>query len=228
MKTNLLVLIGASALVGIIGFLAMGKGIDFAPSSYNPAVEETVTLEVCESCLGSGTFRYEWDFDGDGVYEVSTEESIVTHAFVKPGFVEVGLKVIDAGGRTTTHKKGILVGESPLFAVRELIDEKGVTFVHITFFANLALSAPGLEEAIPPGWQVEVVNTEGALPPHMGEGTLEVLWADFVEEGKIWTFSYRLHSSYGGGSPTLRGIASGYVAGKRVKAQVCGDLSLSR
>ena len=215
-----------TVIVAMAGLLALGTEVNFAPSTYNPAFEEPVSFEVCEPCLGSGTFSYEWDFDGDGVYEVTTGDLMVTHAFSEPGFVEVGLKVSDANGRAAVRRKGVLVGESPLIAIRDLVKEDGATFVLISFSANMALTAPGLEETVPAGWQVEVVDTEGALPTHFGGGTLEVLWADQIVEGWTWALSYRLYPSYGTGSPALNGTASGYIGGKRVKAVVCGDLSV--
>ncbi len=228
MKRTTQVFICVGIFVVMVSLLALGTQINFAPSTYNPAVEEAVAFEVCEPCLGSGAFTYEWDFDGDGVYEVSTEHLVATHTFAEAGFIEVGLKVVDASGLTAVRKKGILVGEVPLIAVRDLVEEDGATFILITFSTNYALTAPGLEETIPSGWQVEVAETEGALPPHMGNGILEILWADHILQGKTWTFSYWLYPSYGVGAPSLTGIASGYIAGKRVKATVCGDLSIPR
>ena len=228
MKRTTQVFIGAGIFVVMASLLVLGTQINFAPSTYNPAVEEAVMFEVCEPCLGSGVFTYEWDFDGDGIYEVSTEDLVAAHAFAEPGFVEVGLKVVDASGLVAVRKKGILVGEVPLIAVRDLLEQDGATFILITFSTNYALTAPGLEESIPSGWQVEVAETEGALPPHMGNGTLEILWADHILQGKTWTFSYWLYPSYGVGAPSLSGIASCYIAGKRVKATVCGDLSIPR
>jgi hypothetical protein len=187
-----------------------------------------VTFEVCESCLGDGVFVYKWDFDGDGAYEISSEDPMATHVFTDPGFVDVGLQVIDASGQPIVRRKGILVGESPLIAVRDVVNENGATFVVITFSANWALTAPGLEETIPTGWQLEILDTAGSLEPHIENGTLGVLWADQILEGWTWAFSYRLYPTYATGVPPLSGIASGYIAGKRVKATVCGDLSILR
>jgi len=228
MKRATLVFGFVAALVAVVGLLTLGAEISFSPSAYNPALEEAVTFEVCESCLGDGTFVYEWDFDGDGVYEISSEDPIVTHTFTAPGFVDVGLQIVDESGRTIVCRKGILVGESPLIAVRDVVEEDGATFVVITFSANWALTAPGLEESVPAGWQLEILDTAGSLEPHMENGTLGVLWADQILEGWTWAFSYRLYPTYATGVPALSGIASGYIAGKRVKAPVCGDLSIPR
>ena len=228
MKRATLVFGCVAALVAVVGLLTLGAEINFTPSTYNPALEEAVTFEVCEPCLGDGTFVYAWDFDGDGVYEISSEDPMVTHVFTNPGFVDVGLQVVDGSGRTTLRRKGILVGESPLIAVRDLVKEDGATFVVITFSANWALTAPGLEEDVPAGWQLEILDTAGSLEPHMENRTLGVLWADQILEGSTWAFSYRLYPTYATGIPALSGIASGIIGGKRVKATICGDLSIPR
>lgn len=215
-----------SALVLAAGLVALGMTANFAPSNYNPAIGESVTFTVCQSCLGSAAFRYEWDFDGDGLYEVSAEDSFVEWTFTEAGYVEVTLKVVDAGGRTAVRRKGILVGESPLFAVRDvLVEQEGTVFVLITVGARMTVSALGLEEAIPMGWQVEILESGGTFVKR-ANGTLEVLWMNPIEAGKTVTFSYRLYPSYGSGLPALRGAVSGYVP-KRAKAPVCGDLSIS-
>ncbi len=217
-----------AALMAVVGLVTLGAEISFDPSTYNPALNEVVTFEVCEPCLGSGTFVYAWDFDGNGGYEISSEDPMVTHAFTDPGFVDVGLQVADQSGRTSVRRKGILVGESPLIAVRDVVKEDGATFVVITFSANWALTAPGLEETIPSGWQLEILDTAGSLEPHMENRTLGVLWADLMLEGRTWALSYRLYPTYATGVSALSGIASGYIGGKRVKATVCGDLSIPR
>jgi len=228
MKRATQVLAWATALVAAVGFLVPAAEISFSPSTYNPALDEAVTFEVCEPCLGDGTFTYIWDFDGDGDYEVTSDGPMVTHTFADPGFVEVGVQVVDESGRISVHRKGILVGESPLVAVRDVVNERGAVFVVITFFANYALVAPGLEETIPAGWQLEILDTAGSLEPHMEKDVLGVLWVDQIVEGWTWSFSYRLYPTYATGAPPLSGTASGYIAGKRVKTTVCGDLSISR
>lgn len=228
MKRETLVFGCVAALVTVVGLLTLGAEISFSPSTYNPALEEAVTFEVCEPCLGDGVFVYKWDFDGDGAYEISSEDPMATHVFTDPGFVDVGLQVIDAGGRPIVRRKGILVGESPLIAVRDVVNEDGATFIVITFSANWALTAPGLEENVPAGWQLQILDTAGSLEPHMENDTLGVLWADQILEGWSWAFSYRLYPTYATGAPALSGIASGYIGGRRVKATVCGDLSIPR
>lgn len=228
MRKRLTCVFCISAFLLAIGLLALGGEANFSSSSYNPALGETVAFEVCQPCLGSGTFHYEWDFDGDGLYEVSIEEPLVVHTFTEPGYVDVALRVVDAGGRVVTRTKGILVGESPLFAVRNLLtEENGGTFVLVTLTARAVVSAPALEEKLPRGWQVEILDSGGTFTK-VTDGTLQVLWAEMLIGGETRTFSYRLYPAYATGAPELSGVISAYYVEGRIKASVCGDHSIPR
>jgi len=63
---------------------------------------------------------------------------------------------------------------------------------------------------------------------------LVAYWYDSINAGDRWSFSYRLYpSAYGTGTPELSGTATGYLPnvptgdpGKRVKVEICGDLSV--
>jgi len=205
-------------------FGLLGREIDFAVSNYNPAVGERVTFEAF--IIGDG-IRYEWDFDGDGLYEVSTAEPRIAHLFSEPGSVEVSLQVIDEEGRLLTQRRGLLVGESPLFAVREMtIEASGVVLVRVTVSARVKIRALGLEERIARGWQLEIIDAGNAVTKREGL-YLQVLWLNPIEEGETWTILYRLHPSDGVGSLTLTGRISGHSE-ERVTAFVAGDLTILR
>ena len=228
MRKRLTCVFCISAFLLAIGLPALGVEADFSPSSYNPALGEAVAFEVCQPCLGGGISHYEWDFDGDGLYEVATEEPLVVHTFTEPGYVDVALRVVDAGGRAMARSKGILIGESPLFAVRNFVtEEDGGTFVLVTLTARAVVSAPALEETLPRGWQVEILDSEGTFTK-VTDGTLQVLWAEMLIGGETRTFSYRLYPSYATGAPELSGIISAYYVEGRIKASVCGDHFISR
>jgi lysophospholipase L1-like esterase len=46
------------------------------------------------------SLRYEWDFDGDGTYDATTDSPTTTHAYTGPVEGLVGLRVTDGGGAT--------------------------------------------------------------------------------------------------------------------------------
>ena len=203
---------------------------DFDPSTYNPDVAEIVNFEVCEPCLGGSNFTFSWDFDGNGDPEFDTDQDLVTYSFASAGFYEVILTVTDAGGRTSVARQGIVVGPIPAIAVRELLVESdGAIFVLLTVTMNERVSAPGIEENIPDGWAIEVVDAGGAvMKPNMEEKQYEIAWMSMFEPGGTVTFSYRLRPAYTSVLPTLSGELSGYSGGERFVAKVAGMLTLPR
>ena len=217
-----LIVVGVIAAFGLTVFAGTA---DYTPATYNPAVGEDISFTACQTCLSYDAVSYNWDFDGDGVYDLSTPDPTVEHAFSEPGFVAVTLKVDEGGGRYSTCRKGIYVGETPLFAVRKVTpDASGSVLVEITVTAYTGTRAVGLEETLPIGWQWEILDASNAITKKEGQN-LQVLWMNPIEPGETWTVSYRLYPSVGTGSPQLAGTISGY-ADARVKSSVCGDLAI--
>ncbi len=222
--------IGLVGSIATILLLAVGTAYafdaDFDPSIYNPGVGEIVNFAVCESCLDGGEYTYRWDFDGDGISEIESEDSLVTHAFPSTGYYEVVLTVTSSSGRTGTRRKGILVGGLPAHAVRELMPQTdGTILVLVTIYVAEECRALGFAEVKPQGWQVEVVDAGGAFAhPNPVTGKLEVVWASEFTEGETLTFSYRLHPAYTSTLQHLSGDLAGYTDAGRFVGQIGGEL----
>ena|GEM_PF-412269 len=199
---------------------------DFTPSSYQPAVGETVTFAICDTCFEDGSYRYEWDFDGDGTMDLETTDLNVTYTYEEGGFYEVRLTMFDGDGRWGTKLKGILVGDFPAYAVRETVDQgDGTIFVLLTITVLESISAPGIEESMPRGWQFELLDGGGAITNANGQDRVyEAVWGSQLEGGEELTFSYRLHPA-GAMEAQLQGTLSGLVEGRFV-AEICGDLEV--
>jgi hypothetical protein len=229
MNNRLKVLLAVTALVVTFGLVALAGTADYSPATYNPAVGEDTNFTACQTCLSCNAASYDWDFDGDGVYDISTPDLTVEHAFSEAGFVVVTLRIDEGGGRYTTCRRGILVGETPLFAVRNVTAEaSGSVLVEITVSAYVGVRAVGLEETLPIGWQWEILDAGNAITKKEGQN-LQVLWMNPIEAGGTWTVSYRLYPSIGTGSPLLAGTVSGYDGENvRVKVSICGDLAIKK
>lgn len=233
MTKRLPVAVWLGCVAAVLAAVSVAGEVDFDPSTFNPAVGEVVTFLVCEPCLGGGGYGYRWDWDGDGRNDEETTSALVDHVFTDAGAVKVTLSVVDAGGWPVSRTKGILVGESPLFGVRKIIPEQGGSlFVLVTLHAREQVVAPAVEERIPRGWSAQPVDLGTAAAYPMGLA-LVAYWYDSINAGDRWSFSYRLYpSAYGTGTPELSGTATGYLPhvptgdpGKRVKVDICGDLS---
>ena len=215
----------SGAVLFLVGLAAFGQGIDFDPNTYNPAVGEAVTFSVCTSCA-AGAVSYEWDFDGDGVSDLSTADPSVEHSFDAPGYYVITLRVVGSDGRVTIRKKGILVGHSPLIGIRHVKPgPNGSLSVTIQVIAGADLSGVGIEERIPVGWQVSATQTGGVFVKRAGS-KLQVLWLNQLADGDVATFSYDLYPAQGSGVPSFAGTISGYSKGKRTKNDLCGDLTV--
>jgi surface-anchored protein len=67
-------------------------------------IGQPVTLDASGSTDPDGTVtKYEWDFNGDGIYDQTTTQPTVSHTFSGPaGQPTVGLRVTDNSGSTAT------------------------------------------------------------------------------------------------------------------------------
>ena len=230
MKNRWIATLVSIGLILMFAVMAYGFEADFDPSTYNPYVAEIVNFEVCEPCLGGNDFTFSWDFDGNGSSELDTDQDLVTYSFALDGFHEVVLTVKDTSGRTSVSRQGIVVGPVPAMAVRELLVESdGSIFVLITVTMIEAFSSVGIEENIPDGWAIEVVDAGGSLVnPNMAERQYEILWMSTFEAGETVTFTYRLRPAYTSVLPALHGEVSGYASGKLRVMGIAGMLGLPR
>jgi len=217
----------AAALL-VAAVAAYGWEADFEPATFNPAVGETVEFAICEPCLeSSGSFTYSWDFDGDGNVDLDTGEAIVEYAFQVEGYYEVAVELKDQDGRRKSARNGILVGEVPAYAVRETVAQgDGTIFVLLTIHINGPVTAPGIQESMPRGWQVELLDDGGAMAAVVNpvDRTYDVLYATALEAGDERTFSYRLHPAGATPPAELGGALSGHTGGARFVNEICGAL----
>ena len=227
MKKRAFVTALCAGILCLCGASAFGWEADFEPSTFNPPVAETVEFAICEPCLDSGIFTYAWDFDGDGVIDLDTGEPTAEYAFEAEGFYVAEVTLKDADGRRKTARKGILVGDVPAYAVRERIAQgDGTVFVLITIYVNESVTAPGIQESMPRGWQVELLDDGGAMAavPNPENRTYDVLYATVLDPGDERSFSYRLHPAGATDPAELTGILSGHTDGSRFALEICGVL----
>lgn len=228
MRTSIrIVFIGLALAVAGAAAASAAWTADFTPSTWNPAVGEIVQFSVCESCHGtSGSYVYLWDFNSDGVIDTETRSPVTSFSCAAEGFYAVKLIVRDAGGREATRSKGILAGAVPAYGLREMVVESdGAVLVSVTMVAESEAVALGLEEVIPAGWQVEVIDAAGALTNYNTEKrVLEVVWMSQALPGDQMVFTYRLYSNYASQLKQLSGQVTGYRNSVRFAGESCGEL----
>jgi len=116
---------------------------------------------------GVGIVRYEWDFDGDGIFDVSTEDSITTHTFRESGTFTVTLRITDSAGLTAETSQTITVREERALVWREISTSQArpgdIFRVVVEIEVQVASNGLGLEEELPLGWTIEPVENDGAI-----------------------------------------------------------------
>jgi len=221
-------IVAAAIAVAVSWTAAAAWKADFTPSTYNPGVGQGVSFAVCEPCLTGGTYTYRWDWNGDGVVDVETRDAVTTNTYLAAGSYEVELTIVDDAGRRESCRKGILVGIVPSFAVRDVLAQAdGAILVVISIRVVASSSALGFIETLQQGWQVELVDTAGAMTNINAEARkLEVLWGSAFEPGEELVFSYRLYPGYATTISRFSGEMSGYAGGVRFVSGICGVLGL--
>jgi len=78
-------------------------------SATTVGVNESVTLDAGETTDDTRIVEYQWDLNGDGTVDRTSNESSITQKYGVPGEYEVGVTVRDAGDNTDTATVGITV-----------------------------------------------------------------------------------------------------------------------
>ncbi len=163
----------------------------------DPAVGQKAMFDAGESKDPDGRIvEYQWDFDGDGDFEVATEEPEVEHRFQKGGEYEVGLRVVDSQGMKSTKRKRVSVHEI-LASINRDISARHLTpgdtvKVTLKLKTETDLNGAGVVEKVPEGWKLEPVQTDGAKFKSSGSGTYEWLFMDNFLAGETRKIVYLL------------------------------------
>ncbi|MBN1858474.1 hypothetical protein JW848_04635 [Candidatus Bipolaricaulota bacterium] len=214
-----------AVLIAACAGVAAAADVDFDPSTFNPGIGETVTLALCQGCLGADVAQVEWDLDGDGRFETEAAgQRAVDAQYTTSGYVEVTVRVTDLAGRRASKTKGLYVGAAPLVAARtQIVDRDGSIYVLVMITAQRTISSPVVAEMAPNGYMMEIVDSSGALVKREGDRYV-ALWMEMLYESEMRTLAYRLYPAGGPTSTTFDGLVSSYTAGERFEAPVCGEV----
>ncbi len=88
---------------------------------------------------GTAIETYEWDFEGDGTYDISeTVGRNQTHTFNKPGTYPVTLRVTDTQGKQATGVVNVIVNNAPPVISANAAPSNGSAPLDVVFTANAA------------------------------------------------------------------------------------------
>ncbi|MET0105401.1 MAG: PKD domain-containing protein [Sedimenticola sp.] len=71
----------------------------------------TVDFDASDSTDDYGIFKYEWDWDSDGVYDLLTYDPFASHDWSAPGDFNVGLRVTDHALQTDTYSTLVQIAD---------------------------------------------------------------------------------------------------------------------
>ena len=98
-------------------------GFDYDPSP--PAMGETIGFTADVGNSGAGNLTYRWDFDGDGTFDVTGNETAAataTHTYAAPGRYEARLQVEDVAGATDNVTRLVRVSGLVFAGNRSVVD----------------------------------------------------------------------------------------------------------
>jgi PKD repeat protein len=229
----------AGLLIPLMGFLLLSSPSGHAQATsgtatftYSPAqpdINTLVTLDASASSSPNGAITiYEWDFNGDGQFDLSTSNPSVTHLFDHSGAVSVTLRVTDARGNSFSATQTIQVADAPVLVRRAIATPvapnrvaAGSSFqVTVTIQTDETVNGLGLEEDPPQGWPVGLVDGAGAV---FKSSNAQFLWLETLNPGTTLRVVYNVTVPTGTapGLYNLAGRVSSFAP--RFKIELVGD-----
>lgn len=138
----------------------------FSPSSPQIFVPILFDASGSQARGGSRIVRYQWDFNGNGQYEESTDQPQITHVFQSGGTIRVGLQVTDSAGLQGRTSHTLEITAQQTSAIRMISTPEALPLSTFRVTVALQVLTPsnglGLEEQWPAGWTIIAVKNDGA------------------------------------------------------------------
>lgn len=138
----------------------------YSPSTVNVNVPVTFDASGSAASEGAKIVKYEWDFNGDDVFEVTTDKPKYTYTFTTGGEMKVALRVTDDKGTTATASQTIRIAADVSLARRAISTTHATpnsTFrVIVTIQVRTSVNGLGLDEDLPANWDVNPIDSAGA------------------------------------------------------------------
>jgi PKD repeat protein len=163
----------------------------FTPEAPGVGVPITFDARASRAAPGRRIVRYEWDFNADGIFEVSSSSATVQHTFDRIGEARVTLKVVDDQGVSATATRIVRVVEVSARTVRSISTPEaavGFTFrITVEVQVGISVNGLGLDEDLPPGFEVTPVDSAGAT---FKRAETQWIWAETIRANEIRRIVY--------------------------------------
>lgn len=149
------------------GMPNMPPVVTFTVSPAEPHINEPITFDASGSSDPDGTIvSYDWDFDGDGLFELSTDDPVATYSYPTSGIKNVTLRATDAEGASARYSYDLDVSALAVKVTRTISTVAalpGSTFkVVVRIESEMDLAGAGLQENLPVGWKIKPLENAGA------------------------------------------------------------------
>ena len=163
----------------------------FSPDNPGAGIGVQFNAQTSRAAPGRKIVKYEWDFNSDGVFEITTTTPTASHTFQNTGSFRVSLRVTDDTGVTASANKVVTVIEIQARSVRTVSTPQvspGSTFrVSLEIQIGLAANGLGVQEKLPPGFEVIPVDNGGAT---FKRAETQWIFADLIESNEIRRIVY--------------------------------------
>ena len=168
--------------------------VSFATSPANPHINEPVTFDASATFDPDGSItEYAWDFDGDGLFDQTTTDPVVTHSYAVAGSKSVTLRATDSDGATQRATISLAISDLAVKVTRTISTVAalpGSTFkVVVRIEPEMDLAGVGLEEKLPVGWKIKPLENAGAA---FKRAAVQWVFIDEIKAGTTKVISYEV------------------------------------
>ncbi len=168
--------------------------VSFVTSPAKPHINEPVTFDASATVDPDGSIaEYAWDFDGDGIFDQTTKDPVVTHSYAVAGTKSVTLKATDSEGATARSTVSLNISDLAVKVMRTISTVSalpGSTFkVVVRIEPEMDLAGVGLEEKLPVGWKIKPLENAGAA---FKRAAVQWVFIDKIKAGTTKVISYEV------------------------------------
>lgn len=172
----------------------MPPEVSFIVTPGAPHIDEPITFDASGSFDPDGTMAsYDWDFDGDGLFDRTTTDPVTTYSYAVSGLKSVTLKVTDSEGASARVTYTLDVSALAVKVMRTISTMSalpGNTFlVVVRIEPEMDLAGVGLEENLPVGWKIKPLENAGAA---FKRSSVQWVFIDQIKAGTTKVISYEV------------------------------------
>ena len=186
--------------LNLVDPIIIGRGQNEPPvaslmvSPIEPRINETITLDASSSFDPDGRIvTYEWDFNGDGLFDQSTVDATTTYTYTTSGFRTITVRATDDEGAMDLASISLDISTLAVNVTRTISTAQalpGSTFlVVVRIEPQMDLAGVGLQENLPIGWKVKPLENAGAA---FKRSTVQWVFVDQIRANTTKVISYEV------------------------------------